>query len=617
MPDALVTLRTVSLTHGVQPLFEDLDLVVHQGERLAVIGANGTGKSTLLGLLSGRTAPDSGERAVQRNSVIAHVPQDETWPDDHTPRLVLAEAMAAAGAGNASDLIHDHRVAAMLTRLEWDDPERPAMAHSGGWRKRLTIAARLIIEPDLLLLDEPTNHLDLAGLLWLQALISGLSCAVVLVSHDRWFLDEVASACLEIGPQFPGGIYRAPGSYRAFLEQRDDFLAQQRDQADRLANKLRREEAWLARRPKARTTKSVSRIKDAEQLRGDHAELARRNRVSGDIGIDFQASGRRTSDLVIAEGLAVERGGNRLISGLDLTLGPGQRLGIIGGNGSGKTSLLKVISGELQPAGGRLRHAPELRIATFSQDRSNLDLKASIRQHFCPSGGDRVAFRDGHQHVNAWAQRFRFAPHQLDQTVGSLSGGEQARLVIALLMQEPADLLMLDEPTNDLDIPALEVLEGNLETFPGALVLITHDRWLLDRVSTDLLALDGNGRAQHAASYAQWEASQVHGTANSSPGSADPSSDGPTGADSQATAPSTSNAGNGGLTYAEQKELRGMEAKIEKAETKLAAIDEQLVDPANATDATALTRLGGERDQAQATVDDLYARWETLEAKRG
>ena len=596
MAEALVTLRGVSLTHGVEPLFEGLDLVVHEHNRLAVIGANGTGKSTLLQLIAGSQTPDSGDRAVRRGCLIASVPQDETWDGTTTVREVLADALAGAGDGNRADPVHDHRVEAVLTKMAWDDPDKPAMSHSGGWRKRLTIAARLILEPDLLLLDEPTNHLDLDGLLWLQTLISELTCSVVLVSHDRWFLDQVADACVEIGRNFPGGVFRAAGNYHTFLEQRDAFLEQQRDQADRMANKLRREEAWLARRPKARTTKSVSRIRDAEQLREDHAELSRRNRVSGEIGIDFQASGRRTSDLVIAENLAIGRNGEALASNIDLTLGPGIRLGLIGGNGSGKSTLLATIAGTLEPVVGTLKHAPELRVATFSQNRSALDLNKTIRQHFCPSGGDRVAFRDSHQHVNAWAGRFRFQPHQLDQTVGSCSGGEQARLLIALLMQQPADLLLLDEPTNDLDIPALEILEANLETFPGALVLVTHDRWLLDRVSNCLLALDGRGNAVPAASYAQWETNHAKQQQSESPSDLDISVD--------STSDSTDESASSGpalsaLTYAEQKELRGMEGRIEKAEQKIAAIDEQLADPANATNADTLVDLGAQREAAQ------------------
>ena len=610
MPEALITLRQVHKNMGSQKLFEDLDVVVHAGARLGIIGNNGCGKSTLLGLLSGKIPLDGGERMQKKGLRIGIVSQDSDFPMEATARSIL-QASAAEHIDESS--VHP-RVERMLRDLQWQDPEQPVGELSGGWRKRLSIAEALLQEPDLLLLDEPTNHLDLEGMLWLEDLLAKVNCTVVMVSHDRWFLSAAAGSILELGQAFPGGHFVAAGSYEEFLEQKNAFLAGQQERQASLANRMRREDIWLAKRPKARTTKAVSRIRDAGALRSDLNAVSQRNAVANRSGpaIDFAATGRRSTNLIVAEGIAKGFGGRQLFGDLDLTLSPGMRLGLIGGNGSGKTTLLNMLSGKLKPDSGSVRPASDLRVVTFDQHRSKLDRSKTLRQVCCPMGGEQVAMANGHMHLQAFARKFRFTPLQLDQRVDSLSGGEQARLLIATLMQEQADVLILDEPTNDLDIITLEALEESLKSFPGGMVLITHDRYLLTTVCNTFVALDGHGSATRVSDYGQWEAQlneRVKQLAKGKTASDAPATAASAGSTSEVTQESQN------LSHKERKELRSLEGRIEKAEQKLAELEEAMADPAIASDAEALITCDSERAAQQKVVEQLYERWEELELK--
>ena len=600
MPD-LICLSEVGHSYGAEALFEHLDLTVRAGERLGLIGANGSGKSTLLRIIAGLISPETGRRVAHGDPHVALVAQDETFAPETTARELLAAAQPGGreAGGDCSP--------AVIAALEAHDlaaiADQPIGQLSGGWRKRVAIAVGLITDPDLLLLDEPTNHLDLSAIWSLQERLQGLRCAVVIISHDRWFLDRVVGRMVELGACYPAGLFQHPGDYRGFVNAREVFLDGQRATQQRLANRLRREDAWLARRPKARTTKAVARIRQAEVLRSDLAAVQRRNAAGQrSPDFDFQATGRRGNELVVAEGIAKSYGDKTIFADLDCTLAPGCCLGLIRLNGSGKTTLMQVLAGTLAPDCGRLRHAHGLRLATFSQDRRDLDPQRSLRRTLCPQG-DQVAWGGGSMHIAAYARRFLFGGHQLDQPVASLSGGEQARLLIALLMLQPADLLLLDEPTNDLDIPSLEVLEEALLDFPGAVVLITHDRFLLDRVCDQLIALDGQGAAWPVADMQQWEQARGRQAAAQA---ADP---GPAVAAAGPAAPA--------LTWPEQKELRGLPERIERAEARLAALEQRSQDPVIGTDPQALLSLSADIQALQDTIDGLYARWEDLSAREG
>ena len=603
MPEALITLRHVSKNMGSQKLFDDLDVIIHAGARLGIIGNNGCGKSTLLGLLSGRLHPDTGERMQKKGLRIAHVAQDSNFENADTARQILMSSLDQQHGDSIG------RVERMLRDLQWPDPEQAVGTLSGGWKKRLAIAQALLQDPDLLLLDEPTNHLDLAGMLWLEDLLSRVNCSVVMVSHDRWFLSAAAGSIMELGQAFPGGHFVAAGSYEEFLEQKNLFLAGQQERQASLANKMRREDAWLARRPKARTTKAVSRIRDAGALRSDLESVSQRNAVAnrGGPSLDFAATGRRSTNLIVGEDLSKQYGERVLFSKLDVTISPGLRLGLIGGNGSGKTTLLKMLSGSLTPDTGFIKPANGLRLVTFDQHRGALDRSKTLRQICCPMGGDQVAMANGTMHIQAFARKFRFTPLQLDQRVDSLSGGEQARLLIATLMQQEADVLVLDEPTNDLDIITLESLEESLQAFPGGIVLITHDRYLLNTVCNDFIALDGSGQTTRVADYAQWEA-----VAKTGPKA---QVEEPRIAKSPSASGQQTGSTESGLSHKERKELRSLEGRIEKADAKLAELDDAMADPAIASDADALIQLDNQRSEQQKIVEQLYERWEELEAR--
>ena len=412
---------------------------------------------------------------------------------------------------------------------------------------------------------------------------------------------------MELGQAFPGGHFVASGSYEEFLEQKSTFLAGQQERQASLANRMRREDAWLARRPKARTTKAISRIRDAGALRSDLESVSARNAVAnrGGPSLDFAATGRRSTNLIVGEGLTKTYGERTLFSNVNITISPGLRLGLIGGNGSGKTTLLKMLSGSLEPDQGQVKPATGLRLVTFDQHRNALDRRKTLRQICCPNGGEQVAMGSGTMHIQAFARKFRFSPLQLEQRVEAMSGGEQARLLIAMLMQQEADVLVLDEPTNDLDIITLESLEESLQSFPGSIVLITHDRYLLNTVCNAFIALDGQGNCSHVADYGQWEA-----IAKQQPQHLD---EGQSSSPAVAATKEVQTQNTNDLSHKERKELRSLEGRIEKADAKLAELDAAMADPAIASNAEALIELDQQRSKQQQLVESLYERWEELE----
>ncbi len=595
MAAVLLNCQAIEKSYSSTPVFRNLSLSVFEGERLGLIGPNGSGKSTLLRILAGMDAADGGVVAVRKSVLAAYVGQASACPPDKTVSAVLNEALL--------DLEPDEteragRVAVMLGRAGFTDPDAITAHLSGGWRRRLGIARELIRRPDLLLLDEPTNHLDIEGVRWLEELLLSNRGASVIVSHDRYFLENVCTRIAEVNRVYPDGVFTTSGKYSDFLEKREDYLASQAKEREALANLVRREIAWLRRGAKARTSKSKARIADAGELQVKLAESLDRARV-GSADIDFTGTGRRTKRLVTAERIARGFGERMLFRDVSFALGPGMRLGLLGANGSGKTSLLKILAGEARPDAGSMEFADGLRIVYFDQNREQLEPEVTLRRALAPAG-DSVIFQDRVIHVVSWAKRFLFRQDQLELPVGRLSGGEQARVLIARLMLKPADLLLLDEPTNDLDIPTIEILEESLLEFRGAIVLVTHDRYMLDRVSTVLLALDGAGGAEFFADYAQWEASLDRPLAI--PDKKEPPRD------SRAPAPKK-------LSYKEAREYETIEARIHEAEQISEQKQALLHDPSVTSDPARLRTAYEEMQVAQAVVDSLYARWEELESK--
>ena len=599
----IIAAQGLSKRYGAEPLFQDISFTVSEGERIGLIGPNGSGKSTLLAILQGRVLPDTGDVAIRKRTRLCSVAQNSEFAEGATIRSVITGALDRA---EVSEKDRAARIAEPLGRAGFTDMDAATASLSGGWRKRLAIVEGLVQSPDVLLLDEPTNHLDLAGIQWLESLLQNAAFACVVVSHDRYFLENVVTAVVELARSYENGYLRANGNYSTFLEAKEVYLHAQRKRQEALENLVHTEIEWLRRGPKARTTKSKARIDTAHELIGELSDLNARTR-STSAKIDFSATDRKTKRLIALEDLTYSIGGRTLFSGIDFAVMSGMRVGLVGPNGSGKTTLLRLLRGDIDATRGEIRRADALRIVYFDQNRE-LDPDVSLRRALAPDS-DSVIYQDRVIHVAAWAAKFLFDPEHLSQPVGKLSGGERARVLIAQLMLQAADVLLLDEPTNDLDIPTLEILEESLLEYRGALVLVTHDRYMLDRVSTIVFGLDGLGGAERFADYSQWDVwqrSQQKGTTNLSSGTKRASSAG----EAQSTSAKKK------LSYHEVRDLDTIEERIAEADRNLEAKRVALEDPAVTGDPARLKAACIEMDEAQNILDRLYERWGQLEKKK-
>jgi ATP-binding cassette subfamily F protein uup len=597
----LLNAQNITKAFGARPLFRGLSFTVEEGARIGLIGPNGAGKSTLLKILAGEETPDTGELSIRKRTRVSYVAQVSEFGTEETVWSVMQDAVRQAQVPSED---WDRQIRETLGRAGFTDFQALATAHSGGWRKRLAIARALASAPDVLLLDEPTNHLDLEGIEWLEGFLATSSFASVVISHDRYFLESVASEIAEINPVYPDGILRTRGNYSRFLEDKEAFLEAQQRRQESLENRVKIEIAWLRRGPKARATKAKARIDNANALIGELAEVSARNRTTS-TDIEFTASGRESKRLLALDRLSYDIPGRTLFHNLTFPLTVGTRVGLVGPNGSGKTTLLRLLRGELEPTAGTIERANALRIVYFDQNRQ-LDASLTLRRALAPDS-DSVVYQDRVIHVASWASRFLFTGEQLNQPVANLSGGERARVLIAKLMLEPADLLLLDEPTNDLDIPTLEILEESLLEFRGALVLVTHDRYLLDRVSTVVLGLDGAGNAGQFADYRQWEEWRDENVRQGQSAER--------GTPPASAATSTSAPNRRKLSYLEAREYEGIEERVAEADEVLQRAHAAVEDPAIATDAAKLQDALDELTKAQSAMDTLYTRWAELEAK--
>src|SRR4029453_4069266 len=419
----LLSCEAISMVYGTRSLFDDLSFGLFEGDQAGLVGPNGSGKSTLLKILAGVTQPDRGSRSLRGGVRAGTVPQDLVFEAGRTVEEVVLEALAGVDESDRPG-----RAARVLGRAEFTDGRAAVATLSGGWRKRLAIARELAAAPDILLMDEPTNHLDVAGILWLEDVLSERARAFVVVSHDGYFLEHVVTRMLELNRVYPAGLFESEGSYSRFLARRDEALREQAAYQESLANTVRREIEWLRRGAKARSTKAKGRIKEATRLQQELGD-ARARGAGRPAEIELASSGRPTRRLLSAHGIGKALGGRVLLDGLDLTITRGMRVGVIGPNGSGKTTLLGVLGGTLAPDAGRVERAAGLRIVRFAQDRSGLDPDQSLRRALAPEG-DVVTWQGRTTHVASWAKRFLFRAEQLEVSVGRLSGGEQARVLI-------------------------------------------------------------------------------------------------------------------------------------------------------------------------------------------
>ncbi|HEX6823031.1 MAG TPA: ABC-F family ATP-binding cassette domain-containing protein [Candidatus Sulfotelmatobacter sp.] len=596
----LINVRSIAKSFGAEPLFQNVSLTVSEADRIGLIGPNGSGKSTLLRILAGAMSPDDGEIAYRKRLRLSYVEQVSEFHPGDTVKSIIEAAMDKASVPDAERGTISSEA---LGRAGFTDVTASAAALSGGWRKRLAIVEALVQAPDILLLDEPTNHLDLEGIDWLEELLERASFACVVISHDRYFLENVVTEMAELSRVYPDGLLRVNGPYTVFLEKKEEFLHAQSKRQEALENLVHSEIEWLRRGAKARTRKSKARIDKAGQLMEELADLNARTR-SATAQIDFSATERKTKRLLELEHVACSFGDRRLFENLNFIIAAGMRVGLVGPNGSGKTTLLRLLRGEVAPTAGEIRRAERLRIVYFDQTRT-LDPTLTLRRALAPEG-DSVIYQDRAIHVASWASRFLFKGEQLNQPVERLSGGERARVLIAQLMLQPADVLLLDEPTNDLDIPTLEILEESLLEFRGSLVLVTHDRYMLDRVSTIVLGLNGQGGAESFADYSQWELWQAARKQDAA------QKDGST---LRAPAPRSA-ATKKKLSYLEAREYAAIEQRIAEAEQSLRLKRASAEDPAIASDAERLLVAHSELQQAQNDVNALYERWAELEAKQ-
>jgi ABC transport system ATP-binding/permease protein len=600
----IINAQGLSKRYGTAPLFQNISFTVSEGDRIGLIGPNGSGKSTLLEILHGRVQPDTGNVAIRKGTSLSCVSQISEFAAGQTAHSVIEAALKKSGVPESDRAF---RTAEALSRAGFEDFEIDTASLSGGWKKRLAIAEALVQQPHILLLDEPTNHLDLAGIKWLETLLQNASFACVVVSHDRYFLENVADHMVELDRAYEDGFLRVNGNYSHFLEAKEQYLHAQGKRQEALENLVHTEIEWLRRGPKARATKSKSRIDKAHSMIGELADLNNRTRTAT-AKIDFSDSNRQTKQLIGLDGVTYTIGGRTLFRNINFMLQSGMRVGLVGPNGSGKTTLLRLLRGDIPPTAGKIQKADSLRIVYFDQNRQ-LDPDLSLRRALAPAS-DSVIYQERVIHVAAWAARFLFSGEDLNRPVGRLSGGERARVLIAQLMLQQADVLLLDEPTNDLDIPTLEILEESLLEYRRALVLVTHDRYMLDRVSTVVLGLDGRGDAERFADYSQWDAWLRSQQARPSANTAAPAiRNGRNSAPVDANRPGATAKK---LSHTEGRELASIEKRIAKAEEELLAKRAALEDPDISSDAPRLHTAYVEMESAQKTVDELYARWAGL-----
>ncbi len=611
---ALITLLDAHLAFGDRPLLDGAQLAVETGERLGLIGRNGTGKSSLLRVIAGLAHLDDGELQQRTRLRVAFVEQEPELPPAQTLRDSLLErASSATGAnGVAYAELHaderegwrlESRLTEFLHRFELDETRSPATS-SGGERKRAALALALTLQPDLLLLDEPTNHLDIEGIERLEELLLKVPAAIV-ITHDRAFLDRVTSRIIELDR----GVLRSyPGNFAAYEERKDQELAAEEVVRRRFDKFWAQEEVWIRKGVEARRTRNEGRVKRLERLRGERAE--RLDRL-GNIRLSLDA-GERSGQLVAELTDVSKRFGDRaVVSGLSTRIMRGDRIGLIGPNGAGKSTLIRLILGTLEPDSGTVKLGTNLQVAYFDQLRAQLDPQATVAETISP-GSDWVEIGTERKHIMSYLGDFLFASQRAKSPVKMLSGGERNRLLLARLFARPANLVVLDEPTNDLDIESLELLEQKLQDYAGTLLLVSHDRRFLDNVVTQTLAAAGNGLwSEYVGGYSDWLKQRGNSAA-----AADTAKPAAPKRDSPPPAPSAKPRTK--LSYKEQRELDSLPQEIEALEREQADLTARMGAPEYHRQGPQQLRTDGKRlEEIEALLLTKFARWEALEDLRG
>lgn len=598
----LISVNKLKKVMGSKLLFDGLSFGVSEREHLGLLGPNGAGKSTLLKILAGEETPDEGEVSKTKGVHIAFVKQEENFDPDltlqQTGELKLTD-------GGMDPLEAQVQTSVYLSMVGFENLEQKVAPLSGGWRKRLSLALAFAQEPDLLILDEPTNHMDWDGILWLESWLKSYKKSFLLVSHDRIFLDNLCNKTMEINRLYKDGYLAFDCGYKRFLERKNEYIQSQLSLQDSMSNKARREVEWLRAGVKARTTKSQSRINEAHQLLDDLEAVKMRNRsAQAKVRLEIDAGGKKSKKLVNLKKVTVAYGENCLIKDLDLLLGPKSCIGLLGSNGSGKTSLLKAITGELSNYTGEVFKAEGLKVVYFDQKRDALPQDIDLVEYL-GDGSDHTVFKGESVHVAAYASRFLFPSEKMKLKISQLSGGEQARLLIAKLLLQPADVLILDEPTNDLDIDSIEILEETLAAFEGLVILVSHDRYFLSRLCQRFLALEGFGQWSMYSDLDQW-IKNGRGKNNKESVSEEKI---------EKAVVSSAKPKKVKLSYKEKRQMETIEEDVEEAEKELAQAQTLLEQPENFSDHKKMQECVKLVEDKQQRVDELYRVWSEIEEK--
>lgn len=609
--EVLVSGHNLSVSLGGRTLFTGLGFTVCLGEKVGIIGANGVGKSTLCKMIHGNLEPDTGQISKRRGLKTGYLSQTPTVPADKSIYQCLLEA-----SPDPDDWVQMNLAQELFSKFKFQEAglneNTLAGTLSGGWRKKLALAIEIMRAPDLLILDEPTNHLDVESILWLEDYLLESNLSYLSITHDRAFLDRISNVIWEIDPKnrASNGILRIDGNYANYCEAKDILMASLASQEKRLANTLRRETEWLRRGPKARTTKQNARIERAHELGDEVAELRELNKTRK-VGISFGAVDGTPKKLIELVGVSKAYGDRMLLKEFSLLVERGQKMGLIGANGAGKSTFIKLLLGSEKPTTGKIISADNLKVAYFDQNREGLDPKKTVFQSICPEG-EYVKFRGNFVHARGYLERFLFGPDDITKTISKLSGGEQARLLIARLMLVDCNLLILDEPTNDLDIATLNILAEELRDYPGALIVVSHDRFFLDQVADFHLALR-NGEFTRFADIHQWEEFELQRVQREKSGPANITRSGNASPrDSQIQTDSATYKSK--LTYKEKFELDNIESEIANAEKKVKELEE--LSNLRSQDPKIQKTVFAELATAVEAVNRLYERWSELEKKK-
>lgn len=604
----LVNGHELSKAFSDKELFKKLSFGIHDGERIGLIGPNGAGKSTLLKIILGTEKADSGTLSRKQGLRVAYLPQ---VPELDLEKSVLDNVLE--GALDPFDWESSAKAYEWLSKLDFEQAkisEATLVKNlSGGWRKKVALCREIMRDPDLLLLDEPTNHLDVESIMWLEEFLARVPFATLTITHDRLFLNRISNRIWELDRRHVGGLLSIEGDYAQFCESKEDRLSTLEKQEAVLKNTLRRETEWLRRGPAARSTKQKARIKRAGDLSDDVDDVSDLNRKQS-VAISFQASGSTPKKLIEVKKISKSYGENNLFNNYTTLIQRTSRIGLLGPNGAGKSTLLKVLLGLETPDSGSVERSDNLQVAYFDQNRDALDPKSTVLKTICPQG-DHVKFRGNFTHVNSYLDKFLFSKQKSMSVISELSGGEQARLLIAKLMLQDANMLVLDEPTNDLDLATLNVLEEQLKDFAGAIILVSHDRYFMDQVVESIL-VPADGKIEEFAGVGQWEAWQKERIKQKRSGgdkaeSISPSTDAASSSAQEATKPKKK------LSYKDQRDYDLIGEKIQKAEAQLQELSEKSSAPDVASNAEKLSALTKEMGEIQTEVDTLYARWSELE----